>query len=41
MYRKYVKITFVKSKNYVVNLGDKFIFDVIEDDKMCYYCNWL
>ena len=40
MYRKYVKITFVKSKNYVVNLGEKFIFDVIEDDKMCYYCKY-
>ena len=40
MYIKYVKITFVKNKHYVVNLGEKFIFDVIEDDKMCYYCKY-
>lgn len=40
MYAKYVKITFVKNKHYVVNLCDKFIFDVIEDDKMCYYCKY-
>lgn len=38
MYTKYVKITFIKNKHYVVNLSDKFVFDVIEDDKMCYYC---
>ena len=40
MKKKFVKITFVKTKHYVVNLGDNFVFDTVEDDKMCYYCRY-